>query len=74
MQEIETTDEELLKHVSVIKQSFGFGFESIADVLKELNAGLKSFNERLDYNLNVDFDGRKLVGDNPDDFKDRNVW
>ena len=68
---IETTDEELLKHVSVIKQSFGFGFDSIADLLKELNAGLKSFNERLEYNLNVDFDGRKLVGDNPDDFKDR---
>ena len=57
--------------MSVIKQSFGFGFDSIADLLKELNAGLKSFNERLEYNLNVDFDGRKLVGDNPDDFKDR---
>ena len=69
--EIKTTDEELLKHVSIIKQSFGFGFDSIADLLKNLNAGLKSFNERLEYNLNVNFDGRKLVGDNPDDFKDR---
>ena len=68
---IQTTDEELLKHVSVIKQSFGFGFDSIADLLKELNAGLKAFNERLEYNLNVNFDGRKAVGDNPDDFKDR---
>jgi subtilisin family serine protease len=39
--------------------------------MKELDSGLKSFNERLDYNLNIDFDGRKVVGDNPDDFNDR---
>jgi len=69
---ISTTDKTLLRHVSILKQSYGFGFESIAAMKKDLNRGLKSFNERLDYNLNVDFDGRKIVGDNPDDFKDRN--
>ena len=71
VEKITTKDEELLKHISVIKQSFGFGFDSIAALMKELDSGLKSFNERLDYNLNIDFDGRKVVGDNPDDFNDR---
>ena len=66
-----TEDEELLKHVEVIRQSFGFGFDSIAALMKQLDAGLKSFNERLEYSLNVDFDGRKIVGDNPNDLSDR---
>ena len=57
--EIKTENEELLKHVDVIKQSFGFGFDSIDAFMKQLDAGLKSFSERLDYNLNIDFDGRK---------------
>ena len=68
---ISTTDTALLRHISVIKQAYGFGFKSIAAMKKDLNRGLKSFNERLDYNLNVDFDGRKIVGDNPDDLNDR---
>ena len=69
---IKTENEELLKHVDVIKQSFGFGFNSIDAFMKQLDAGLKSFSERLDYNLNIDFDGRKAVGDDPDDFSDKN--
>jgi|TARA_B110000977_G_scaffold179421_1_gene237984 subtilisin family serine protease len=68
---LQTEDVELLKHIEVIKQSFGFGFDSIAGLMKQLDAGLKSFNERLEYSLNVNFDGRKIVGDNPDDFSDR---
>jgi|TARA_B110000879_G_scaffold202932_1_gene279915 subtilisin family serine protease len=68
---IDTEDETLLGHVSVIKQSFGFGFDSIQALMKEINTGLKSFNDRLDYNLNIDFDGREVVGDNPDDLSDR---
>ncbi len=67
---VTTTDKALLQHVSVVKQTYGYGFESIAAMKKELNRGLKSFNERLDYKLNVTFDGRKVVGDNPDDLND----
>ena len=40
--------------------------------MKDLNKGLKTFNKRLNYNLNVDFDGRAIVGDNPDNLNDRN--
>jgi len=71
VEQISTTDEVLSRHVSVIKQSFGFGFETIETMKKDLNQGLKAFKERLDYNLNVDFDGRSVVGDNPNDLSDR---
>ena len=70
--EIITPDFELIRHINVIKQAFGFGFETIEACIKDLKSGLKTFNERLDYNLNIDFDGRKVVGDNPDDLSDRN--
>jgi cell wall-associated protease len=30
----------------------------------------KQVSDQLDYALNVDFDGRKVIGDNPDDIKD----
>lgn len=69
---IMTPDFELIRHVNIIKQAYGFGFETIEACIKDLKSGLKAFNERLDYNLNVDFDGRKIVGDNPDDLSDRN--
>ncbi len=36
-----------------------------------LNDGITYYKGQLDYHLNVDFDGRKPVGDNPYDFKDQ---
>ena len=72
VENIVTENEELLNHVSVIKQAFGFGFDSIEELMKQIDAGLKSFSERLDFNLNVNFDGRKVVGDNPNDINDKN--
>ena len=68
---ISTEDETLSRHLSVIKQAYGFGYDSISDLMKDLNDGLNSFNERLDYNLNINFDGRSIVGDNPNDLNDR---
>lgn len=39
----------------------------------DFREGLKEYKEQvynmLDYNLNVEFDGRKVLGDNPDDMK-----
>lgn len=69
---IMTPDFDLIGHVNIIKQAFGFGFETIEACMNDLKAGLKVYNERLDYNLNINFDGRKAVGDNPNDLNDRN--
>lgn len=39
---------------------------------EDLEEGIKHFDDQLKYNLNPDFDGRKVVGDNPDNFNDKN--
>ncbi|MGS2762527.1 S8 family peptidase [Sinomicrobium sp. M5D2P9] len=43
---------------------------SVKELKKELEEGIKHFSKQLNYNLNVDFDGRDIVGDNPDDIND----
>ncbi len=40
------------------------------DFHESLNGFAKQMSDMVDYNLNVDFDGRKVVGDNPDDITD----
>ncbi len=69
---IDTKDQALGRHLSIIKQSYGFGYDTVEGLKKDLNRDLKSFNERLDYNLNIDFDGRSIVNDDPNDLNDRN--
>ncbi len=67
---IETTDEELLKHVAVIKQIYGFGLESVTQAKKEIKGGIEQVTDGLNYNYNKEFKGRK-TGDNPDIFGDK---
>ena len=62
--------EEMQQNVAVIKQMYQYA-ETIEDVKKELGEGITYFTEQVNYNLNKDFDGRKVVGDNPYDFNDR---
>src|SRR5690606_10614314 len=40
--------------------------------IEELDGFKKQTDDQIKYALNQDFDGRKIVGDNPDDIKDRN--
>ncbi|MDX1314706.1 MAG: S8 family serine peptidase, partial [Eudoraea sp.] len=67
--EIKTEDQTLAQQVSVIQQMYAYA-ESIPEVIKELNQGIKYFSDHVNYLLNVDFDGRKDVGDNPYDLND----
>lgn len=69
--EITTEDPVLKQHLSIIKQSYGFGYDSITELKEDLERDLKSFNERLDYNLNIDYDGRSIVNDDPNDLTDK---
>ncbi|MBT8286605.1 MAG: S8 family serine peptidase [Bacteroidia bacterium] len=64
---IKTEDQTLLQHVSVIKQTYGFGIGTIAETITELNDAIEYFTERLNYHFNKDFKGRKN-GDDPNDF------
>jgi len=66
---IKTDDPEVSKYkmaMGSILSRMGAGFR---EQFKEYN---NYFSGQLDYNLNKEFDGRKVVGDNPDDLNQRN--
>ncbi len=67
---IKTEDQSLLQSKSIASQMFEYG-DSMPEVLKSINDDRKGLTDRLNYNLKIDFDGRKVVGDNPYDFNDR---
>ena len=64
---IKTENQELKQHVSLIKQMYAFGFDSVTEIKNEINDDILYYTERLNYHFNKDFSGRK-TGDNPDDF------
>jgi subtilisin family serine protease len=73
IQAIKTDDKTLQQHIYTINTLvFGNDFESVPKAIKVFKDNLKQLNDMLNYNLNKSFNGRKIVGDNPDDFNDRN--
>lgn len=66
---INTQDQTLLQHKSIITQTFGFEIGTIEETKQEFKDIIEHYTESLNYNLNVDFKGRK-TGDNPDDLSD----
>ncbi|WP_274474967.1 S8 family peptidase [Mangrovimonas aestuarii] len=66
---ITTEDAELQQSIAVISQIYGFGFDNISDAKKDLKGGLEYFSDKLNYNINKDFNGRK-TGDNVNDLTD----
>ncbi|MEX0273815.1 MAG: S8 family peptidase [Flavobacteriaceae bacterium] len=68
---IEPKDETMAQHKNVMMQMFSYE-DDVSKIFKELDEGIKYFSDQLNYNLNVDFDGRKEVGDNPYDINSRN--
>ncbi|TLF46534.1 S8 family peptidase [Maribacter aurantiacus] len=66
---MEASTEAMQRNKSVLLQMYSFK-ESIPEVIEELEDGITYFTEQLNYNLNKDFDGRKIVGDNPYDYND----
>ncbi len=61
------TQEERL--VGLLTQVVGMGQE-IPDAIKDLQEEIKYYGDQLNYNLNVDFNGRISVGDDPYDIAD----
>ncbi|MEM8998626.1 MAG: S8 family peptidase [Bacteroidota bacterium] len=67
---IKPSNDEMQQHIAVLSQMYNYA-DSIEEVFEELNEGISYFAERVNYNLNKDFDGRTIVGDNPYDYDDR---
>ncbi|KPM30904.1 Subtilisin [Croceitalea dokdonensis DOKDO 023] len=64
------SSEAMQQNVGILTQMYQYA-DSIDEVISEVTDGLTYFTERANYNLNKDFDGRAVVGDNPYDFNSR---
>ena len=64
---IKTDDKELLQSKNIMTKIGGMIGEGFVEKFQEDYDHVFS---TLNYNLNVNYDGRKVVGDNPDDLKD----
>lgn len=63
-----TTDETLLQYKGMFSNILARQDKAAFD--ERLKGGLKQVSDQLNYNYNVDFDGRSIVGDNPNDIND----
>jgi subtilisin family serine protease len=68
VQGIESTDSGVLRCKQIMMRVIAQAGPNFMD---ELNGYKDQVYDMLNYNLNKDFDGRKVVGDNPEDIKDR---
>ncbi len=69
---IEAKTPEMQQHVAFMAQMFGFmdPDDTVPDFIKNIKEGVDHFTDQLNYNLNPEFDGRTVVGDNVDDITD----
>lgn len=63
---IKTSNQTLQQYIAVAKYVYSLDFDTLKAATKEISQGLVDITDRLNYNLNIDFRGRK-TGDNPDD-------
>lgn len=68
LQGIQSTDSGVIRCKQIMMRVIAQAGPNFMD---ELNDYKDQVYDMLNYNLNKDFDGRKVVGDNPDDLKDR---
>jgi subtilisin family serine protease len=64
-EEVEKIDEsQVERNVRAAKQAY-FGLKKMGVSKSDLEEGLKQLDEQLNYNYNLDYNPRKIVGDNP---------
>ena len=68
---LKPTDQELVQSVEVMKYMFSIN-ETVPEIKKNIKDGIDHFTDKLNYHLNIEFDGRAVLGDNPDDMNDTN--
>ncbi len=70
LRNFKTTDARL----NAVKENFIEIFTNVPreEFNKEIQGAKEHFDDMVNYNLNLKFDGRKVVGDNPEDLNDRN--
>ncbi|MBM1105194.1 S8 family peptidase [Aurantibacter crassamenti] len=68
---IKATDEAMQQNKALLAHAFSIA-DSPTDFMKMLEESINHFTDQANYHCNVDFDGRKVVGDNPYDINDTN--
>ena len=71
LNQLESEDEKILQAKAAMSQMLTFE-ESVEALKEELKGGIEYFTGRLNYNLNKDYDGRSIVGDDPENIEDTN--
>ncbi len=66
---IKPTTEAMRQNVGAALQAFSFA-DDLPSFIKLLEDGISHFSDQVNYNYNVNFDGRKVVGDDPYDITD----
>lgn len=66
---IKTDDQKLLQAKGMLSQ-FLNRVDSVEDLKEQIKGGVEHFTDQLNYNLNLEFDGRAIVGDDPYDIND----
>ena len=66
---IKTEDAAMQQNIGILTQMLSYG-ESIDSVIDQMGQAVSYYNDQIEYNYNVDFDGRKAVGDDPYDITD----
>lgn len=66
---ISTEDEKVTEAVGVLNFIYANGLGTTQEALTAIKEGVDYFTDKLNYNLNKDFNGR-TTGDNPDDLND----
>ena len=69
LQNYQPKNEQEQRTAGILMQVYSMG-QAVPEAIADLQEGVKYYSEQLKYNLNVDFDGRAPVGDNPYDFND----
>ncbi|GLB48192.1 S8 family peptidase [Neptunitalea lumnitzerae] len=66
---VEDEAPEVKQSVNILGQMFAYS-DNIPDLIEDVKGGVDHYADQLEYNLNVDFDARQILGDNPDDIAD----
>lgn len=61
--------DELKQSVNILSQMFNYS-DNIPALINDIKEGVEYFSGQLEYNLNMDYEARHILGDNPDDITD----
>lgn len=69
LNQLESEDPKVLQAKAAMSQMLTFE-DSVEALKEEIKGGIEYFSGKLNYNLNKDYDGRSIVGDDPDNLQD----